>query len=278
MELGFSTTRKEKFTLVTISSTHEIQTSLGERQSGTWGAALLAGLPHLLVGLLLGWSGLLTSSIDPDQRLGTVFGIGLAILVVTLLIAAWLRGWPLWSASWYLYGTWIVLVILGQVIEKLNLEESWRYSYAMLVGWLIFCIIGYFSLSLKSKLHALLAIAFLFPFIGIALLEFIPDSIEGWLAIALGLLVALVSGAIVRGGDFRTALGLVLGVNIVSGLVLAYISEYMPVFPQEAPIHIPKFSNFLDLLVLYTIFGLGIVALPFILRSLWNFGKSKFAS
>jgi hypothetical protein len=264
--------------MTAISSTNEIQADRRERQPGSWGATILAGLPHLLAGLLSGWSGLLTQLIDPDQKFATIFLIGLAIQVITLLIIAWRRGWPLWSASWYLYGTWIVLVFFGQVIEKLNLEESWRYSFAMLLGWLIFCVIGYFSLSFKSKLHALLAIAFLFPFIGLALLEFIPDNIEGWLGIALGLLAALVSGAIVRIGNFRSALGLVLGINLIAGLALAYISEYMPVFPPEAPIHIPKFSNFLELLVLYSIFGLGVVALPFVLRSLWNFGKSKFAS
>jgi len=263
---------------ISASDGLKTQSTTEAHQPGSWGAVILAGLPHLLVGLLLGWSSLLTVSIDPDQKYATNLGIGLAILVIALLMIAWQRGWPLWSASWYLYGTWIVLVMLSQVIEKLDLRESWRYSSAMLLGWLIFCIGGYFSLSLKSKLHALLAIAFLFPFIGMAALEFIPDNIEGCLAITLGLLVALVSGVIVRKGNFRTALGLVLGVNIVSGLTLAYISEYLPVFPTEITTHVPQFSNFIELLALYSIFGLGIVALPFILHGLWNFGKSKLAS
>jgi hypothetical protein len=267
-------------TMTTISATDDLkmQAAADAHQPGSWGAAILAGLPHLLAGLLSGWSGLLTQSIDPDQRIATILLFGLAILVTTLLIIAWRRGWPLWSASWYLYGTWIVLVVISQVIEKLNLEESWRYSSAMLLGWLIFCIIGYFSLSLKSKLHALLAIAFLFPFIGLASLEFIPDNIEGWLAIALGLLAALVSSAIVRIGDFRTALGLVLGDNLIAGLALAYTSEYLLVLPPEAPTNIPQFSNFLERLILYSIFGLGIVALPFALRGLWSFGRRKLAS
>jgi len=264
--------------MITISSINDLQTQVPERHPGSWYAAILAGLPHLLVGLLSGWSSLLTRSIDPEQRFSTIFGIGLAILVVVLLISAWRRGWPLWSASWFLYGTWIVLIILGQVIEKLNLEEYWRYTNATFFSWLIFCIIGYFSLSLKSKLHALLAIVFLFPFIGLAMLEFIPDDIEGWLAIALGLLTALASGAIVRIGDFRTALGLVLSVNITAGLALAYTSEYkMLDLPPEAPIHVTEFTNFIELLALYSIFGLVIVAMPFILRGLWNYGKRKLA-
>ena len=125
-------------------------------------------------------------------------------------------------------------------------------------------------------LHGLLSVAFLFPLLGVMFLEFIPNPIEGWLAIGLGLLTALTVATIVRGGDLRIGLWLVLGINIIAGLSLAYVSEYqMKDLPTGIPTHIPKFGNFLELLTLYSIFGLGMVALPFILRSVWNFGKRK---
>jgi hypothetical protein len=46
--------------------------------------------------------------------------------------------------------------------------------------------------------------------------------------------------------------------------------------PPLAPPHVPQFEKFMTYLALYSIFGLGVVAFPFILRGLWNFGKRKF--
>lgn len=251
-----------------------------ERQPGTWGAAFLAGLPHLLMGLLIGAGKLGIFDIYQVSQTGNaIIGIGLALLVIGILIYAWRRGWPLWSASWYLYGTWVSLAIIGLTIESLNLVESWRYTYAMFIGWILLCIIGYFVILSKSKLHGLLSVAFLFPMLSVMMLEFIPNPIEGWLAIGVGLLAALAAGAIVRVGELRLALGLVLGVNLAAGLAWAYISEYkMLDLPAGVRAHIPRFSNFLEMLALFSIFGLGIIALPFILRGLGNFGRRRLGS
>lgn len=109
--------------------------------------------------------------------------------------------------------------------------------------------------------------------------EFIPNPIEGWFTIIVGLSAALISGTIIRIGVFKPALFLVLGFNLILGLAWAFISEYMMLdLPEGIPDHIPKFSNFLEFFGIYSIFGLGIVALPFILRGLWNFGRRKLAT
>ena len=270
--------RREKAPMNTLTESNGIQ--IKERQPGTWAAAFLAGLPHLLMGLLIGLGRLGIFDIYQVSQTGNVIiGIGLALLVIGVLIYAWRRGWPLWSASWYLYGTWVSLVVIDLTIESLNLEDSWRYTNAMFIGWILLCIVGYFVILSRSKLHGLLSVAFLFPMLSVMMLEFIPNPIEGWLALGMGLLAALAAGAIVRVGDFRLALGLVLGFNLAVGLVWAYIREYkMLDLPAGIPAHIPQFSNFLEMLALYCVFGLGIIALPFIFRSLWNFGRRKWGS
>ena len=259
--------------MTTLAGSNGIQ--IEERRPGTWGGALLAGLPHLLMGLLIGLGKLSVFDVyQPAQPSSVIIGIALALFVAVVLILAWRRGWPLWSASWYLYGTWAIIAIFGLTIENLNLEDSWRYTNAMFFGWILLCMIGYFVILTKSKLHGLLSVAFLFPLLGVMMLEFIPNPIESWLAICVGLLAALAAGATVRVGELRLALGLVLGLNLAAGLVWAYISEYrMLDLPDGIPAHIPTFGNFLEMLALYSIFGLGIIALPFILRSLWNLGR-----
>ena len=269
--------RKEQVPMTTLTESNGVQ--IEERQPGTWRTAFLAGLPHLLMGLLIGVGKLGNIDNQASQTGSAIVGIGLALLVIGMLIIAWRRGWPLWSASWYLYGTWISLVIIGLIIESLNLEGSWRYTYAMFIGWILLCIIGYFIILSKSKLHGLLSVAFLFPMLSVMMLEFIPNPIEGWLALGVGLLAALAAGAIVRIGELCLALGLVLILNLAVGLVWAYIGEYkMLDLPTGIPAHTPRFSNLLEMLALYCVFGLGIIALPFSFRSLWNFGRRKWGS
>ena len=270
--------RKEKVPMTALTESNGIK--IEERQPGTWGTAFLAGIPHLLMGLLIGAGKLGIFDIYQVSQTGNaIIGIGLALLVIGMLIYACRHGWPLWSTSWYLYGTWVVLVILGLGIKRLDLEDSSRYANAMFLGWILLCIVGYFIILLKSKLHGLLSVAFLFPFLGVMFLEFIPNPIEGWLAIGLGLLTALTVASVVRIGKFQAGLWLILGVNVIAGLSLAYVGEYqMKDFPPGIPAHVPKFSNFLELLTLYSIFALGIIIAPFILRGLWNFGKRKLAT
>jgi len=244
-----------------------------ERQPGNWGEAFLAGLPHLLMGLLIG-VGKITTTPTLSSQTNNIIAFAMLLLVVTILIVAWRRAWPLWSASWYLYGMWVSMALITLAIVSLELEYGWRYTNAVFLGWILVCIIGYFGILIKSKLHGLLAIFFLFPLLGIMFLEFIPNPIEGWLAIMLGLLSALTAGIIVRLGDFRIGLGLVLAVNLLAGLAIAYISEYrMLDLPAGIPAHVPRFFNFMGLLGFYSIIALGVIAIPFILRGVWNFAK-----
>jgi|GEM_PF-5795554 len=257
-------------------SAKENSLNTNERQPGTWVAAFLAGLPHLLVGLLIGGGKMLGDSNPVNQPIMAGVGITLGILVMAMLVIAWRGGWPLWSASWYLYGTWVILALINLVIERLHLEASWRYSNALLFLWFGFCLAGYVSLLIKSKLHGLVAIAFIFPFLGIQMLEFIPNAIEGWLALGLGVTFALTCGIGVRLGDYRASLGLVLGVNALAALSLAYVGEYQAKdLPQGISAHIPQFGSFLAMVGLNMLVALGIIAIPFALRGLWNLGRQK---
>jgi len=263
--------------MTTLSESNHIPGE--DRQPGTWSASFLAGLPHLLMGLLIGLGKF--SVFDGSQSSLAallVIGVALGLLVTAMLTFAGRRGWPLWSASWYLYGTWVTLAIIGAFIAVLDLEASWRYTNALFVGWVLLCITGYFVILTKSTLHGLLSVAFFFPLLGVLLLEFIPDPIEGWLAIGLGLLMSLTAGVIVRLGAFRPGLGFVLGINAIAGLALAYVGEYqIKDLPSNAPAHMPTFSSFLVHLARFSIIALGMIAVPFLLRGLWNFGKRKLA-
>jgi hypothetical protein len=115
--------------------------------------------------------------------------------------------------------------------------------------------------------------------LSLTMMDFVPDPIEAGLAILVGLLSSLTAAALVRKGEFRFALGLVLGLNLIVGLASSYVSEYKirTILPNGIT-HIPEFSNFLKGLGFYAFFGIGLLALPFILSGIWNFGKRIFSS
>lgn len=251
-----------------------------EWRPGSARAALMAGLPHLLTGLLIsaGKLGLFDRyPVPPTAIIGIAGGLALAVLGV--LAFAWRAGWPLWSASWYLYGTCVPLLIFGIAIESLNLDRSYRYTNALFVAWMLLCIVGYFVIISRSKLHGLLSVAALFPLLAVSMLEFIPNPVEGWLTIGVGLAMALAAYGVVRAGTLGLGLAVVLGLNQVVGIAWAYVSEYrMLDLPAGIPAHVPRLDRFFQVLAFYSAFGLGIVALPFVLHGLSNLARRRSAA
>jgi hypothetical protein len=245
---------------------------------GSWGAAFMAGLPHFIMGSfglgnLLGLSNLIQTAVY------LCYGL-FAALTLAVLVISWRRGWPVWSASWYLYGVWMLIVAASLVIKALPLYESWRYANFLIFLLVGICLLGYVFLCSRSRLHGLLAVFFFFPFMGIAELEFVPDPIEGVATIGLGMLFALVAGGIVRRPGIRLGLGVVLSTNILAGIALAYISEYQATAlpPELSSFASPTFTGFLGYLVPYVLITSGIIALPFLLRGLKKVRKPRLAA
>lgn len=258
----------------------EISTTYNKR-AGTWGEAILGGLPHFLMGSLIATNKFLNvvENYPKSRDVSLVYGICLGMLVIVILLLAWRRGWPTWSASWYGYPTFIVMVLMFYGVIRFNLPESWRYTNTLFLGWLAMWGIGYLYLFFKDRIKALLAIFFLLPLLGVEILEFIPDLIEGWLALGIGLMDALVAGIIIRRGNYRLASRLVVGVNLVAALILAYTGEYLIAdLPPNYIYQTPSFSNFLELLILYGIVALVLMGTPFILQGMANFLRPRLGS
>jgi hypothetical protein len=258
----------------------EISTTCSER-AGTWREVILGGLPHFLMGSLIAANKFLSvvESYPKSRDVSLVYGICLGMLVIAILFLAWRRDWPNWSASWYGYPTFIVMVLMFYGVIGFKLPESWHYTNTLFLGWLALWGIGYLYLFFKDRIKALLAIFFLLPLLGVEMLEFIPNPIEGWLALGIGLMDALVAGIIIRRGNYRLASRLVVGVNLVAALILAYTGEYLIAdLPPNYIYQTPSFSNFLELLILYGIVALVLMGTPFILQGTVNFLRPRLRS
>lgn len=247
-----------------------------ERQERGWGAAFLAGLPHLLMGLLICWGNFFAGSDAKSvQMISTLLGISLAGLVVFMIVRAAREDWPLWSASWYGYAAWIALAIVILLTNSIQYERMWVINLALLVGWLGAVLLGYLYLFAADRVQSLLAVVFLFPLFGLYFLEFIPNPIEGLLAIGTGSLTAVTAALIHRSGDYRRGLFYSLLLTLVLGVSFAYVGVYQAnELPEFIPFD-PQFSDFTSMLGLYLAIGAVIYGLPPLVEWIWGFFPKK---
>ena len=246
-------------------------------QPGSFGEAVLSGLPHLVAGLLIGLEKFFPAASFALRA--SFFGASAAaagILIVVVLFFAWRRGWPLWSASWYLYASWILLAELSFAVDRLAQGDGWQYMSIILLAWIAAFIMLYFRLYLRDPGKAMLSIAFFFPIFGALLVDYVPGWIEGSLGIGLGLACAAAAAAIVRSGSYQLAWRLMAAVNLAAGSLIAYVSEFQVTSsPMIGQAYTPSVANFLTALGFYLAFSFGILFLP---MGIWKAGGQKAAS
>lgn len=247
-----------------------------DRISGSWKDAFMAGLPHLMVATFIGINKLYQSpAMQPAMSL--ILGLPLLVGLISTAIYARKLKWPLWSASWYGYWTWLGIIALGVVCRTFNtifnLFVDWKFNNTISLIAVILPVIGLFWLFRKSRIKAILSVFFLMPILfPLMMLEFVPDYIEALLAFASGLIAALSAALIVRWGDWRAATGLALGANLIMGISYAYVEAYKLEIPQNI-IYPVKPAELLSYLTLFMIISIIVILGPLIFWRIWDFGK-----
>ncbi len=134
----------------------------GRRTPG-WSEALLAALPYLLFGIfeILGSWLNATSVITPENKgmewLNYAGLASLAGVVLATLILAWRRGWPLWSASWYLFYTMPLLgLLVGLVAQNLDPFSALGQIAGFLIG-MVFIAGLLYTITRFDRLRGMLA-------------------------------------------------------------------------------------------------------------------------
>ncbi|MEK7326167.1 MAG: hypothetical protein AAB217_13005, partial [Chloroflexota bacterium] len=218
------------------------------RTPGSWWAATLAGLPHLLYALMIyapvmiyelrtyGWDEIV-APLRHSERWGYAYPTQLipafwSLVAIMSAVGLW-RGAPCWSASWLGYGlsgAW------GAVIQ-FNSPNFSLIGVAMLLGWLALMVGGLLWLSRRDLLTGLLVILPLMPMAGwLFTMEVVITDLEGLLYLPAGLLVGLATALAVRRGSFWFGLWGVAGVIVVMSLPINYSAAYYPspTFPTAA--------------------------------------------
>jgi len=238
-----------------------------------WWQAVLAGLPHLLYPLSIEVPSLvrvLTTLSVSFYFLRNIFWV----LVVVAIVFGWRRKWPRWSASWVGYGLLLVFDV------TLNTAQS--YYGALLENlvvliWLVLTAAVFFWMARRDWLSGLLVVLPVAPmFLTYIGLDGVKGTVpEALYFIAVGLLLMLVVIAIVRTGNLRAGIWLVLAAFIVITLPLSYATTYhsnVPVRFAYVPTVSDMVRTFLISVIVFVIFTAPLWSL-----ALWTKGRRLLA-
>lgn len=241
----------------------------------SWKNALLAGLPHLLIGIFEAAVIFITAFEYTSSRenLSDVVGISLvvllAILVGVVLFFARRMGWPPWVASWYLYAGILVMLPVLWLLQRV--DESNPLRYVMLVMPVTLAVVLY-MVARRDRLKEVLIAIPIMTLLWQSLLEFFTPEIYILLYLWGWTLTAVAAVVIVRRDNWRLGVWLFLALNLVIGLFAAYAYVYLNNIPLE---HAPD-KNWLEVLkylmpqlLTFSVLVLG----PLLMWRLWELGQ-----
>lgn len=195
-----------------------------------WWQAVLAGLPHLLYPLSIEVPSLarVITSEPVNWRLShNLFWI----LVVIMLLFSWRRKWPRWSASWVGYGS---VMAFGFMLDTAQTYYGALLENVAVLIWLVLTAAIFFWMARRDWLSGLLVVLpvthMFFTFIG---LDGVKGTVpEGLFFMTVGLLMMLVVMAIVRTGNLKVSVLLVLLAFVVIHLPVSYATTYYSNIPE----------------------------------------------
>lgn len=211
------------------------------RRGGTWGEAMLAGLPHVLfpliaaISLIARYLKLVRINEDPAM-LAFANAAMLAFageLIVLMLIFAWRRHWPRCAASWIGYGlivAWIAPFGLGggyTVTGWLSSQMPTALADLFFFTQILFSFGVGFLLAGRDRLSGLLVAL---PAVPMCWSWVESDAIHSAIGLPLfigaGLATALTAAVMVRSGHKQVGIRLALLVNLLTRLPFTYARLY----------------------------------------------------
>jgi len=271
---------------------------------GTWLAACLAGLPHLLYALtkyvpsllvrapLNGFNALaewlfqlmqrfpltwwLLTRLAPAEYWGgsRVFvEVGnwvFALFVLILALLAWRCSWPRWSATTLGY---VLIVLFETSLMIWRDDRSTSFSaMVVLIGYLLIIV----WLTRRDPLAGWLSLLPLYPmFVWLTAMDGVRGTYgEGFLYIFIGLVMTLVVGAAIRRSSLAFGLSALVIAILLLGLGVGYATVYhsnMPAPPLPTPWAVLRSG-------LGGLIALAVIGLPVWLTLGWGWARRRSAA
>ena len=239
-----------------------------------WWQAVLAGLPHLLYPLSIEIPTLVRVLLASGTVSLYFLHNSFWVLVVAALVFGWRLKWPRWSASWVGYG---LVLAFGILIDTAQTYYGALLENVAVLIWLVLTAAIFFWMARRDWISGLLVVLpvthMFFTLLG---LDGVKGTVpEGLYFMAVGLLMMLVVMAIVRTGNLRAGVWLVLLAFVVIHIPVSYATTYYSNVPFQAAYE-PTTSDmvrtsFVGALVLI------IFTAPLWFLALWTKGRNMVA-
>ncbi len=202
-------------------------------QPDNWRGAFLAGVPHLILTVLL-----IVVTFATRERSGepllqvieittVVFTWSLVGLLIVGLFIAWRMGWPRWGASYYFYG----FVILAAPLLLVTQNHGWD-RYLMLFYTLALLVWIYFVIQ-RDAVKGLLMVTPIVVLAWFPVLEFIPGEFRNPLQVSMLLITALAAMIIARYGSWRVGIWTLISTSLLVGMPISYYRTYHHNIPPQ---------------------------------------------
>jgi hypothetical protein len=206
-------------------------------EAGSWGDALWAGLPHLLLALIALGAALteFVTGANLESLLDKVVACLLLAGFLATIYYTWRRHWPAWSASWYGYAGLIIL--LFSILPSQDWAPPAEGIFVVIrVLLLPLCLAALlYWLSRRNPIEALLMAMPVIIVYWLPVMEFVPNLIRTWLTLGIFIISALTAITITRFNSIHSAIWIALGASILAGLPISYARTFWQVTPWGNP-------------------------------------------
>lgn len=203
------------------------------RQTDTWMGALLAGLPHIILTILL-VAVTFVAQIRVEESKQRVLDITTLIFVWSLvgllvigLFIAWRTRWPRWGASYYFYAFILAAAPLLLLTQNRGID---RY---LILFYLLVLVVWIYIVIRRDALKGLLMITPIAILSWYPLLEFIPNQFRNPIQVFMLLITALTAVVIARFGSWRIGIWTIIAASVLVGIPIAYYRTFHHNIPAE---------------------------------------------
>jgi hypothetical protein len=196
-----------------------------------FGPSLIAGLPHLLIGISIVGSAIIGATAGIYQNVFSYLSlIFFLILLFGVVIYGFSKGWNRWSTSWMIYLFIFAISALSVGLNALSPSIRGRADWLNAVLLItIPSLLAYllYKIACKDRLRGLLAAVPPMVIVWGYFEEFVP-TLPRTLACAWLFILAFTGTVLMlRTKSFSAALGLAMLVPILGGFPFAYLGVYM---------------------------------------------------